>query len=126
MDEKELQQRLDLLVEGDVISKQASKVTETAFQRLLDELHATKIIQAEMLFTHLPAALTRMDRKEDLEAPGEEIMKEVKSSPHYTKALKQIDMIEKDWGTAIPREERDFLAMHYTNVIQLNKGGNGS
>ncbi|WP_164217176.1 PRD domain-containing protein [Virgibacillus sp. YIM 98842] len=123
MDVKELKRRLDMLLKGDVISQCASKVTETAFRHLLDELKADKIEQAEMLFTHLPTALTRMDKEEDLEGPSEEIMKEVKASSYFTKAVKQIDMIEKEWGKALPSEERDFLAMHYTNVIQLNKGG---
>jgi len=123
LDIKELQQRLDMLVKGDVISQSASKVAETAFHHLLNELKTDEIVQAEMLFTHLPTALTRMDREEDLDGPGEEVMKEVKASSYFTKAVNQIDMIEKDWGKPLPSEEREFLAMHYTNVIQLNKGG---
>jgi len=124
LDVKELQQRLDMLLKGDVISQHASEVTEKAFQRLLDELQVTEIFQAEMLFTHLPTALTRMDREEELEGPSEEIMKEVKSSSYYSKAMGEIDMVEKNFEIVLPQEERDFLAMHYTNVFQINKGGN--
>ncbi|CDQ40337.1 MULTISPECIES: PRD domain-containing protein [Virgibacillus] len=118
-----LEDRLQILVLGDVISKQASYTTSAAFQYLVDKLKLHDLEQSEMLFTHLPSALTRIEKRETMEAPAPEIIEEIRRSTHYREAEKQVRYVEKEWGNELPQEEKEFLYMHYTNVISINKGG---
>ncbi|MEC5425218.1 PRD domain-containing protein [Virgibacillus sp. C22-A2] len=123
MNISELEDRLNILVLGGVASKLASNITNLAFKRLLDTLELDDLEQGEMLFTHLASSLTRIEKGETLEGPGSAIMNEVRNSTHFSIAVSQIYYIEEQWGKALPQEEREYLYMHYTNVIQLNIGG---
>ncbi|WP_158234659.1 PRD domain-containing protein [Lentibacillus sediminis] len=120
----ELKQRLDLLVEGNVISSSARSITVDAFQHLLETLGIKDVEQAEMLFTHLPTALTRMENRETLDAfASETMMEEVRNSGSYHLAKEQVRRIEREWKGGLPETEKEFLYLHYTNVIQTNQGG---
>lgn len=123
MNTLELEKRLDVLVEGNVISKRASMITISAFGNLNQELGVDGLKQAEMLFTHLPAALTRIENGEELEGPDTNINDEIKGSTHYPIAQRQVTFIEEIWKEALPQEEKDFLYLHYINVIHFNSGG---
>lgn len=114
----ELELRLDLLVEGNVVSPSARSITVDAFQHLLETLDTNEVKQAEMLFTHLPTALTRMENREALDAfASEAMMEEVRKSRGYHLAKEQVRRIEQEWKGGLPEEEKEFLYLHYTNVI---------
>jgi len=119
----ELEERLQLLADQQVITPKAQEITVLSFKRLLQLLEKQNIDQAEMLFTHLPMALTRIEKGEKVESPVESILNEVKKSKHFSKAEKQIACIEESWENTLPVEEKEFLYMHYTNVINLNTEG---
>ncbi|WP_404454919.1 PRD domain-containing protein [Virgibacillus necropolis] len=123
MNRAELEERLLLLVDQKVITTHASNVTKLAFERLLDVLKVREIEQAEMLFTHLPTALSRIENGEGVEAPAPEVMSEVNDSPHFPIVEKQVIFIEEKWEKLLPQEEKEYLYMHYTNVINLTIGG---
>lgn len=123
MNQKQLRERLRILLDQEVITLEASKITKNAFERLTESQNAEEVDQAEMLFTHLPMTLSRIESGETVEAPSAEIMKEIKKSSHFKAAETQVNFIEKEWGKALPQEEKDYLYMHYTNIIQLLKGG---
>ncbi|WP_077328553.1 PRD domain-containing protein [Virgibacillus siamensis] len=126
MNHTELNARLNLLLEQKVITSHASTVTSRAFKRLTKTQNVKKVEQAEMLFTHLPMTLSRLENGETVGAPSDDIMREIKRSPHFNAAKAEVDFIEKEWGGRLPQEERDYLYMHYTNIIQLMQGGNGA
>lgn len=123
MNKAELLTRLDILLEQEVIAKEAYDITVLAFEQLVETIQMNNLEQAEMLFTHLPSALTRMNTDEEVERPAQVIMEEIESSPHFPKAKAQVDFVEKKWGKEFPIGEREYLYMHYTTVIQMNQGG---
>ncbi|WP_042224038.1 PRD domain-containing protein [Oceanobacillus manasiensis] len=123
MNREQLKDRLHILALGDVISKPACEVTIKAFDHLLTELKTEDLEQSEMLFTHLPSAITRIGEGETLEGPSSEIMKEVRNSNYYPTAENHIKNIEHIWGHTLPEEEKAFLSMHYTTIIEANQGG---
>lgn len=124
MTKDELLTRLTILHDQNVINEQAYEVTSMAFERLIEFLQLDDVIQAEMLFTHLPTALTRISQGEEVEGPSEEILAEIMLSNYYSLAKQQVEYVEEIWGNALPKAETDFLLLHYTTVITINKGGN--
>jgi transcriptional antiterminator len=124
MNLEELKQRLDILLTSLVVSTKAADITTLAFMHLSSILKKDTIDQAEMLFTHLPTALTRIEKGEQVEAPHPSLLEEVKQSPQAALAIKEIDFVQQQWKKQLPQEEIDFLLIHYTNVLQINKGGN--
>lgn len=123
MNLEQLKDRLQILVLGNVISKPACEVTVRAFDYLVTELKTEDLQQSEMLFTHLPSAITRIGEGETVEGPSSEIMKEVRNSDYYSTAENHIKNIEQIWGHTLPEEEKAFLSMHYTTIIKANQGG---
>ncbi|QQK74657.1 PRD domain-containing protein [Salicibibacter cibarius] len=108
-------ERLRILLEGDVITKEASEIAAEAVDRL--GIHAPQP-QIDMLVTHLATALTRMERGEALEAPPEEMFKEVEHSSHIKDANEEISWVEGRFGQSLPEEEQKFLKIHYVSIFQ--------
>jgi|SRR5690625_640689 len=121
---EELITRLTILRDQDVINEQAYEVTNMAFEKLTESLQSDVVIQAEMLFTHLPSALTRIAEGEDVEGPPGETIAEIIESNYFSLAKQHVDYIERVWKDVLPKAEVDYLLLHYTTVIAVNKGGN--
>jgi transcriptional antiterminator len=119
----QLKERLQILAENNVISFRAAELTTQAFTHLQQLLNTDDIQNSEMLFTHLPTALTRIERGEEIGAPMPEILTEIKASKYYSEVVQQLDFIEGLYGSNLPMEEQDYLMIHYTNVYQQNEGG---
>ncbi|MTW86044.1 PRD domain-containing protein [Virgibacillus dakarensis] len=113
-------ERLQLLLEQKVITTEAHDVALTAFKQLMDSVGKTDIDQAEMLFTHLPMALTRMEAGEEVEKPAPEIFREVEQSSYFELAKEQIAFIEDLQKKPLPQGEKEYLYMHYTTVLNTN------
>jgi transcriptional regulatory protein LevR len=124
MNINQLKERMDILLASSVVSTKAADISTLAFMHLQSHLKKDAIVGAEMLFTHLPTALTRIEKGERVEAPHPALLEEVKQSPEASAAMKEIDYVQQHWKNQLPQEEIDFLLIHYTNVLQLNKGGN--
>jgi hypothetical protein len=118
-----LKERLQILAENNVISFRSAELTTKAFTQLQQVLHTEDIEASEMLFTHLPTAITRIERGEEIGAPMPEILTEIKSSKFHSEVVQQVNFIENLHGADLPQEELDYLMIHYTNVFQQNKGG---
>src|SRR5690606_17172879 len=112
-----------ILREQEIITAKSQEVAEKAFEEMLKALNKTEIIQAEMLFTHLPMALTRISKGEKLEGPSSDVLNEISNSEYFIIAEGQVEKIEGNWGTSLPKEEKDYLYMHYVTVINLNTEG---
>ncbi|PLR77061.1 PRD domain-containing protein [Bacillus sp. V3-13] len=120
MDKAELNERLELLLSGGVITAEAAAITGKAFENLGSMMNKTAILQSEMLFTHLASALTRLERGEKIEGPPEALLNEVSRTGFTEKIEKEIEFIERQFGNALPVEEKNYLHLHYASVFQQN------
>lgn len=123
MNLQEYKERLTILLEQEVITEKSSDVSLLAFKALLKVLNKIEVKQAEMLFTHLPMALTRISNGENLEGPAPEIITEIINSPYFSIAKSQVGWIEENWNNPLPQGEKDYLYMHYSNVLTINVQG---
>ncbi|PLR80611.1 PRD domain-containing protein [Bacillus sp. V33-4] len=123
MIKEELDERLKVLQLSETITNTAAIVTKNAFEHLTSTLKREQVLQGEMLFTHLPMALTRLARGEKIEQPPEAVVNEALSSGFKEKTNNEIFNIEQQWGSGLPEAEKDYLYIHYSLIFQLNSGG---
>jgi transcriptional regulatory protein LevR len=123
MNNEELTERIEILQSSDTITDLAAEVTKNAFEHLKLTLSKEDIEQGSMLFTHLPMALTRLEREEEIEKPHESVLKEALSTGYANQTNKEILFIEEQWGQTLPDAEKDYLYIHYSLIFQLNLGG---
>lgn len=121
MDLKECTERLDILLNQKVISPTSYEITLLLFKFLQTDLGKEDLAEAEMLFTHLPMALTRIENGEDIQGPPQEILREVRESEYFKKVEGHLGQLEQTWGKKLPQEETEFLYIHYINVFNSNK-----
>jgi hypothetical protein len=122
----ELKERLNILLTSNVITAKAADVALVAFIHLQSSLKKEDLDQAEMLFTHLPMALSRIENDETVEAPHPDMLTEVKNSPHAPQASIEIAYVQTLWKQSLPQEELDYLLIHYATILHINEGGNKS
>lgn len=113
-------ERLGLLLEQEVISTNSHVVALQAFEQIIKVVNKTEIDQAEMLFTHLPMAMTRIEAGEEVEKPAAEIVREIEQSEHFELAKEQILFIEDKWNKSLPQGEKEYLYIHYITVLNTN------
>ncbi|WP_088832429.1 PRD domain-containing protein [Paenibacillus tyrfis] len=109
-----LAERLELLFGTDTITAHAKHVCEAAIQQFIvpgEDKKYTKLI------THLAMALTRIERKEVLNAPPGELMEEVVQSEHYGQARQHVAWIVSICNAELPDEERQYLEMHFVHAL---------
>jgi PRD domain len=109
-----LQTRLQILRSADSITDQAETICKKTINKFVTPENENKYT---MLITHLAMAVTRMERSEELYPPPEEIMNEIYSSSCIEEADLRVKWIEREMGSSLPKEERDFLLMHFVTVL---------
>lgn len=109
-----LQTRLQILKSADSITEQAESICKKTIDKFVTSENENKYT---MLITHLAMAVTRMERSEELYPPPEEIMNEIYSSSCIEEADLRVKWIEREMGSSLPKEERDFLLMHFVTVL---------
>jgi hypothetical protein len=109
-----LQTRLQILRSADSITDQAETICKKTINKFVTPENENKYT---MLITHLAMAVTRMERSEELYPPPEEIMNEIYSSSCIEEADLRVKWIEREMGSSLPKEERDFLLMHFVSVL---------
>lgn|SRR5690625_3070241 len=126
MKKEDLQTRLDILYEQKVINQEVYNLTLQAFEALSSFLQKEDIKNSEMLFTHLPMGLMRILRgnDEEIEAPEETVLLEIKKHDSYDQALQLIKGLEELFSKPLPKAEIDYLLIHYINIIFIHKGEN--
>ncbi len=75
-----------------------------------------------MFSTHLASALTRLDRRETIDPPPEELLAEMKASSGIQEAMQEVAWVERRWGRTLPDAEKQFLMIHYTSLLQEMEG----
>lgn len=118
-----LLERTEILLKQNVITQKAYDVSIQAFKNLQTFIGKSYIEHAEMLFTHLPMAITRISSGGDVTGPDNLILEEIKNSPYFGEAETQVAMIEKNLGEPLPTGEKNYLMLHFVNVIQQNLEG---
>ncbi|WP_316569089.1 PRD domain-containing protein [Neobacillus sp. YIM B06451] len=121
MDIQSLEERLSILLDSGVITEKSASICLDAFKQLLRLFGAEKIEGSEMLFTHLPTAISRIERGEEIDGPMPELMEEVRQSEWFDEAMQEIRYIETIHGKPLPPEEIDYLLLHYTTVFSQNQ-----
>lgn len=126
MNKTELMDRLNIMRSTDVVTETAVVITIKTFDHLVLTVGQSDILQGEMLFTHLCMALTRLERGEEIEAPPEALLPEIKRAGFTEITNREIDYIEKQLREALPEAEKNYLHLHYATVFQQNVGGDKS
>lgn len=111
---KDLIERLLILKSNDVITENAHWICHKTMEKFVPEKKAESYT---MLITHLAMAVTRMEREEPLHAPPLNIMEEIYHSPNLEEARMRVEWIESALKKQIPKEEKDFLYMHFVSVL---------
>ncbi|CAG9621174.1 PRD domain-containing protein [Sutcliffiella rhizosphaerae] len=109
-----LKERVEILLETDTITPRATDISLKTVDAFV-ESGQEEIYQ--MLITHLAMAITRMDRKDEMSAPPDFVMQEVFQSPYFQEAVKRVEWIEQQLSEPFPKEEKDFLHMHFVSVL---------
>jgi transcriptional regulatory protein LevR len=109
-----LETRLQILRSADSITDQAETICKKTINKFVTQENENKYT---MLITHLAMAVTRMERSEELYPPPEEIMNEIYSSSCIEEADLRVKWIEREMGSSLPKEEREFLLMHFVTVL---------
>lgn len=118
-----LKKRLEILVEG----KQLESKLKEKIEKLLVEFESSFEIElknenAAMLVTHLPMALMRIKRGEEVENLDEMILLELKKENFYSDCMDFIGQIETKTEIEIPVGEKNYLALHFCNLLKQEGG----
>lgn len=108
-----LRERLDILFTTNTITPSAMRLCEATISNFINADNEKKYTK---LITHLAMAVTRIEREEELIAPPEDIMEEIRRSPHFSQAVENVNWIESQMTTMLPNEERQYLIMHFVNA----------
>jgi transcriptional antiterminator len=111
---KELFERLEILKSTNAITENAQIICHKTIDAYVSQTEAANY---QMLITHLAMAVTRMERNEPLNAPPSSIMKEIYNSPNLEEAQRRVKWIEIECRINIPREEKEFLYMHFVAAL---------
>lgn len=111
--------RLNLLVDAGEIDE-SIKEAVTDFIEEIEEDFKVSVDEENgaMLVSHLAMALGRIKRGEEINAMDEEIFKEVREAPIYTKMPKYYSKVEGRLNITIPQSERDYIALHVSTLVQ--------
>lgn len=111
-----LRERLDILFSTNTITPGAMKLCEATIEKFVQPDNEKRY---KKLVTHLGMAVTRIERDEELNAPPEEIMQEIRCSQHFPQAVENVKWIESQMDVELPDEERQYLIMHFVNASEM-------
>lgn len=113
-----LKERFRVLVKGGVVVPKAAEIAMEAVKRLQEKHGSLPVDKVNMFSTHLASALTRLDRRESVEPPPKELLAEMKASSRNKEAMREVEWVERRWGSTLPDAEKQFLMIHYTSLLQ--------
>ncbi|MFW5687106.1 MAG: PRD domain-containing protein [Halanaerobium sp.] len=122
MDSK-LKQRLEILVEGDQLDAELKEKIEILLKKFETDFDLKLTNDnAAMLVTHLPMALMRIKNDKEVEDLNEAVLKELKKEEYYEDCIDFIGKIENKTRINIPAGEKNYLALHFCNLIKQGRG----
>ena len=123
--EQKLKERLKILVLGEQLEAELKVKIENLLEKFESDFELElKNENAAMLVTHLPMALMRIKRGEEVEDLNELVLKELKKEEYYDPCLQFIKEIEAETEIEIPAGEKNYLALHFCNLIKQERGNN--
>jgi hypothetical protein len=117
-----LNERFRVLIKGGVVIPEAAEIAMEAVRRLQEKHGSFPDDKLNMFSTHLASALTRLDRRETIDPPPEELLTEMKASSGIQEAMQEVAWVERRWGRTLPDAEKQFLMIHYTSLLQEMEG----
>lgn len=112
-----LKERINILEEAGVISKEVSDYVKDVIDELEKE-YTDKTNLLEMFTTHLAMATQRVVTNGELESLDDAIWTEVTSSPVYEKSVDLCNHYLETAPCEFPEGEKRFLIMHLCNLNQ--------
>ncbi|NPV43846.1 MAG: PRD domain-containing protein [Firmicutes bacterium] len=115
--------RIDLLVQGDVIDFDTGKTIKKIAQELKANYEiCTEDEHYEMFITHLAISIKRLKEGQDLESTiDDELFNEVKNCPNYYRALDILQNIEDKIEIKLPESEKRFVLLHLCNLLERGR-----
>lgn len=113
-----LKERTEILVQGNVISKEVGKFVNSVIDVMNDLYPSVNSEDAVMFFTHLSMATQRVCKGEPVETLDEAVWEEVAACREYQEADRFYLKVEEMSPTEYPESERQFLIMHLCNLFQ--------
>ena len=119
-----LYMRLDLLEEAGEIDS-STKESVANFVKAIENKYFIKVTEenGSMLVTHLAMALSRIKKGKKIESINEELFEEVRKTKTYNKLPEHYKKIEDELNIIIPKEEKDYIALHVCTLIDKEKNG---
>lgn len=118
-----LKKRLEILVEGDQLEPKLKIKIENLLENFEKEFSLQLTSDnAAMLVTHLPMALMRIKRNEEVEDLDKMVLEQLKKEKYYSDCMDFIQKIEKKTEITIPTGEKNYLALHFCNLIKNERG----
>jgi hypothetical protein len=112
-----LMERLNILEENHVISKEACNFSKIAVMRILAEIPDLEETKAVMFITHLAMAAQRILSGEDEIPLDFQVLKSVMDEPVYNQAQALRDELLLETEIQFPQSEKDFLSVHLCNLL---------
>lgn len=119
-----LYMRLDLL-EGAGEIDSSIKESVVNFVKTIEDKYFIKVTEenGSMLVTHLAMALSRIKKGKKIESINEELFEEVRKTKMYNELPEYYKKIEDELNIIIPKEEKDYIALHVCTLIDKEKNG---
>ncbi|GGP07612.1 MULTISPECIES: PRD domain-containing protein [Oceanobacillus] len=121
MNKLEMNKKLTILLNGQIITKQAYDVTNQTYDFLAAKLKKEPIENSEMFWVHLCIALTRIKKGEELEGPSREVVNDIYQTPYKEEIKEVIEYIKHQFHYELPKEEQDYFYLHLHGVIENNR-----
>lgn len=118
-----LKERIQILLDGNVISPEAAKFTDDVIDLLGENTYEES--KMEMFTTHLAMATARVQKGEPVSELEDSIWQQVQDDSQYQNARKLFEEIKDLCPVQYPEGESRFLVMHLCNMIQDPKGKKG-
>ncbi|MFD1414508.1 PRD domain-containing protein [Oceanobacillus jeddahense] len=121
MNKLEMNKKLTILLDGQIITKQAYDVTNQTYDYLAAKFNKEPIENSDMFWTHLCMALTRIENGEELEGPSQAIVDDIYQTPYKEEIKEVIEYVKHKFHHELPREEQDYFYLHLHGVMENNK-----
>ncbi len=112
-----LKERIKILVEGNVISKQTGDFVNEVIDMLYAEYTYINEDGAVMFTTHLAMATNRVANNEPVDELDAELWGQIKEADNFDKAVQAYEKVNELTFVNYPESEKQFLVMHLCNVL---------
>ncbi|MCT1902030.1 PRD domain-containing protein [Oceanobacillus sojae] len=121
MNKVEMNKKLTILLDGQIITQQAYDVTNQTYDFLAAKFNKEPIENSEMFWIHLCMALARIEKGEELEGPSQAVVDDIYQTPYKEEIKEVIEFVKDQLHHELPKEEQDYFYLHLHGVIENNR-----